>query len=530
MRIVLTLLFCWYFLLAEAAAPLTYLVLAEKFLTHCSADESQKTAFLLGTLFPNIGSIATIPTENPHGKQTHQKGIDLKRVLMSPSPFVAGMRLHALIDEIRENLQIKWKISSWIAEFEALDPSTLLTLIEDEILFDELNTDMFSSFLDVIAEEELMGGLPSETIKNWHAFVKSYTANKPSKTLVELSQKGSTLLRMTPTVLRSWGQLLPWFSAQEPLKNYVHELQMHFSFLLKSFYSKEFALPPIRPLPLVHLFETEDCFISSIKDFMGNHRILKQIKDPSLDEQFLLVLDALGCFLAKEHNIPMNRVTLIPAGMQFSAKRFPNRPASLHSIAPGAASSTAAPWPGFTLHQRNRKKDSPWYKKFGPLSAEETGLTKLVIEQMSMHKDLPLIAALDTFTGNADRSDPNIFYDKETDSFCGIDMAAAFTTNLGKPACAQIHRLFACNLLHEKERSALSLYRDTLRCLLADYPVEKLHALLSIFAQEAGFYEGSPWYTLEVEERMQHHKKMMEENSLSCANLILILDYYLQRS
>lgn len=523
MRIGFIFFFFWQVLLAEAAAPITHLTVAEEFLTRCTSDASQKMAFLLGTLFPDICYFANIPKE-----ETHEKVIALKDVLISPSPFIAGMRLHFLLDEIRESLAVKWKLYSWIQEFEAQNPSTLLKFVEDEILFDEIDSQGFSCSLDSILEEELMRGIPWETVKNWHLLLKTYIAKRPSKALSELSQKGLSLFHIPSTVLRSWSQLLPWLSNQELLKNYLRELKVHFSFLLTAFYSKKFALAPIRPLPLVQVAETEDCLISYIKDFRGKKSLLKQIKDRSPDEQFLLVIDALCCFLAKEQHIPMNYVTLIPANMPFSAKRFPNRPASLHSIARGIPVSTSPPWPEFTLHQRQRKDNSLWYKKFGPLSKEDTGLTKLVIAHMSLHKDLPLIAALDTFTGNTDRSDPNLFYDKETDSFCGIDMAAGFNTNLGKPACSQLHRLFQSDLKAQELRS-LSLYRDTLQSLLSHYPVEKLCSLLDTFAQTAGFFEGSPWYTQEVQERIHHHKKMIEENSKSCLDLLIILDYYLKR-
>ena len=45
---------------------------------------------------------------------------------------------------------------------------------------------------------------------------------------------------------------------------------------------------------VVESSEMEGCFISFI-EHDGTHFIVKQLKDTSPDEQFILVLDALGC-------------------------------------------------------------------------------------------------------------------------------------------------------------------------------------------------------------------------------------------
>lgn len=49
---------------------------------------------------------------------------------------------------------------------------------------------------------------------------------------------------------------------------------------------------------------------------------------------------------------------------------------------------------------------------------------------MSRYKDLPVLVALDTFVGNADRAGSNYFCDETTDTFYGIDMASSFNQDL----------------------------------------------------------------------------------------------------
>lgn len=222
-------------------------------------------------------------------------------------------------------------------------------------------------------------------------------------------------------------------------------------------------------------FETDDCWISIIEDSEGKRSIVKQIKEPSADEQFLLVIDAVACSIAETLKIPVNQVTLISPEVSYPGKKFPDRPASLHTLAPGISAEDKLPWTEFTLHQKF--KTNSW--KWGPLTDEETGLKPAVIHHTSLHPDLAALAALDTYTGNADRSNPNIFYDEKTNSFCGIDMAAAFNSLLAKAACFQIDRIMNGEIvLNNNEIFALNRYRLVLNALIQNYPSEVTCELL----------------------------------------------------
>ncbi len=264
---------------------------------------------------------------------------------------------------------------------------------------------------------------------------------------------------------------------------------------------------------LIKSFETDDCWISIVENSEGKKSIVKQIKEPSADEQFLLVIDAVASSIAETLKIPVNQVTLISPDVSFVGKTYPDRPASLHTLALGVAAEEKLPWTDFTLHQKLRKKDSWKWDKWGPLSEEETGLTPTVIHHMSLHPDLAAMAALDTYLGNADRSNPNIFYDEKTNSFCGIDMAASFNSLLAKAACFQIDRIINGEIvLNNLEIFALNRYRLTLNTLIQQYPSEVICELLDKYAKHAGFYPGSVLYTQAVQDRIQYHKKMIRQN------------------
>ncbi len=280
---------------------------------------------------------------------------------------------------------------------------------------------------------------------------------------------------------------------------------------------------------LIKSFETDDCWISIIENPEGKQSIVKQIKEPSADEQFLLVIDAVACSIAESLEIPVNKVTLISPDVSFEGKTFPDRPASLHTLAPGISAEEKLPWPDFNLHQKLRKKDSWSWKKWGPLTDEETGLTPDVIHHMSLDPILAVMAALDTYTGNADRSNPNIFYDERTNSFCGIDMAAAFNSLLAKAACFQIDRIINGEFVPDQlEIVALNRYRLALNALIQKYHPEATCELLDRYAMQAGFYPDSVLYTQDVQDRIQYHKKMIRQNykdSLSLLNKMNSIEF-----
>ena len=303
-----------------------------------------------------------------------------------------------------------------------------------------------------------------------------------------------------------------------------HVKQIICSILTLVFLSQAYATTAI-----LKTIETDDCMITWIKSSSNEIQIVKQIKDVPADEQFLLVLDALACFIANQSNIPMNQVTLIPAYVPFIGKYYQDRIATLHTLAPGHPVSEYLPWPDFDIHQRFRKPGSPLWIKWGPLPSQKAGLTHEVISDMSRHPTLPKIVALDTFVGNADRSNPNIFYDSANQSFCGIDMAASFNNVLAEVACDQLNCLFnEKNLLSNLELQGLIIYYRTLRDLVDRFPLSQLHMLLDEFANDGGFVPTSALYNQDVQDRMDHHKIVIKENYHFSLHLLKILEKYLK--
>ena len=70
-----------------------------------------------------------------------------------------------------------------------------------------------------------------------------------------------------------------------------HSLRISFLFV---FFALSSSVQADVHYDILNYVETDDCLISFI-ECLGNKFVIKQIKEPVPDEQFLLVLDTLGC-------------------------------------------------------------------------------------------------------------------------------------------------------------------------------------------------------------------------------------------
>jgi hypothetical protein len=299
----------------------------------------------------------------------------------------------------------------------------------------------------------------------------------------------------------------------------------NFLLLLSIFFAlfnSQISFAQEKPYFLTNVLETDDCFISFL-ECSGDKFVVKQIKDGSPDEQFLLVLDALGCHIAETSDIPMNKVTIIPSGMPFIGKKILELPATLHTLAIGVSTEEECPYQDLDVHQRFRKENSPMWHRWGPLSPEKTGLTMSIIQGMAKHADLPGIVALDTFVGNADRSSPNLYYDQTSDRFCGIDMAASFSSPLALFACRQLEKMTKSHFTSD-ELSALKNYARTLEFLIKNWSPEKQERMLLEYSEIAGFKNGNPLFDQNVADRIEFHKKCIQDNYKNCVELIKLIN------
>lgn len=229
-------------------------------------------------------------------------------------------------------------------------------------------------------------------------------------------------------------------------------------------------------------------------DSQGHKFILKQI-DPKATpwDQYSLVLEAVGSGIAEEMNIPNNRVRIIPPNLEFNLKPFSGYPATLHTLVEGQTGRPVG------IQQKAGNK----------VPLEDTGLTYSVIQNMSKNPDLQTIAALDTFMGNADRHDNNLFY--KDGHYVGIDMGDSLIHVLAKYAIRQLQTIQRERIqLTPEEKAGLQNYANTLQHLLQNCPVDKVVEYLDLATALSGLRELGPEHYKADNEK--YFKRIAREN------------------
>lgn len=261
-----------------------------------------------------------------------------------------------------------------------------------------------------------------------------------------------------------------------------------------------------------------------LKDDVGQEWIYKQIIDSNPEDQMSLILEIFASEIAHTVNIPINHVRLISGSDHFEYRFFDDLPGSLHLKVSGKSVESSTPWDGLDIQQKIRP---PFViARLGALAPEEIGLRREVIQNMGKHPDLAKLAALDTYLGNNDRSNPNLFYDEKANAFYGIDMGNCFMGNLAQSAHEKLQEFSTQNPgFSEEELSGLSRYRQVLEALVSEFPSEKTIALLENTLEKAGFVPSNfLLWNEDAERRLRRWKLATEENYQSSLKLIVLLE------
>lgn len=187
----------------------------------------------------------------------------------------------------------------------------------------------------------------------------------------------------------------------------------------------------------------------------------------------------------------------------------------MHTIAEG---KTVREQPESRYYQLSLKQRSPEDLLTGRWLTEE------IIDQMTWHKQLPIIIALDLFICNTDRHGGNLFYDPVTDCFCAIDMDNIFRRDLPALACKKLDIMVNIHKkkFTKKEIIALASVRDTLQFLLKKYSSKQIIIQLNLFAKQVG--KVSVIDSKKMAKKIAHHEEMIVQSRKSVHKLIDALD------
>ncbi|MBU2564135.1 hypothetical protein KKA23_00925 [Patescibacteria group bacterium] len=158
------------------ATPITHIVLTEKVFNKYFSDKN-KEDFYIGTIFPDIRYLGVIDRDKTHFPLKCLKLEDIKK---EQNSFIAGLKFHSLIDDIREKFVKSKDIYLLIPESKYKIQT--LKILEDELYYNKVNNwKQFINFLDNILPEELSFNIKEKDIGRWHNILQDYFSQKPDK-------------------------------------------------------------------------------------------------------------------------------------------------------------------------------------------------------------------------------------------------------------------------------------------------------------------------------------------------------------
>lgn len=155
------------------ANQITHIVLAEK-LSDRLFSIFDREAFLIGTVFPDIRYLKVIERD-----RTHFKGLSFQDILDEKNSFIAGMKYHSLVDEVREKYMIENGVYTFISPSKYITQA--LKIYEDEVLYQNvLDWVQVISFLDKILADETSLVEDVGKIKMWQNLMQEYFKQTPT--------------------------------------------------------------------------------------------------------------------------------------------------------------------------------------------------------------------------------------------------------------------------------------------------------------------------------------------------------------
>lgn len=156
------------------AAPGTHTVLASKVYKKYFSDKNFSD-YIVGNNFPDIRYLGVIERD-----ATHFYGLKISDFI-GDTPFLAGVKLHSVVDEVREAYMKKNGIYSFFPDSPL--KSQAVKFFEDCVLYDKIDNwnEIVASFDNVLPEERAFG-IEEQDLLRWHGFLKLQLSHKPEET------------------------------------------------------------------------------------------------------------------------------------------------------------------------------------------------------------------------------------------------------------------------------------------------------------------------------------------------------------
>jgi len=213
-----------------SASSLFHVLIAEKWLQAFECyNEEEKRAFMVGTIFPDIRYIANIPRE-----KTHEYHLTIQEIRETRDPFIKGMRVHAFVDETRENFLQSNPI---VEEFRGYpgDAVLFLKILEDEIVFSTYGKNLAASlcsYLQTVEKGALGFSIPLSIIREWNAIQSQFLGCRPRDLFQKLAQSHERFSGFPEKTIIQVAAFLPKYSDKREIKRYVSSLVAEFDQLI----------------------------------------------------------------------------------------------------------------------------------------------------------------------------------------------------------------------------------------------------------------------------------------------------------
>lgn len=212
-----------------SAAPVSHAYITKRFFQYFPKyNKEEQKAFMIGTLFADIRYLGEASRQ-----ETHLPDITLEDVLREKSPFLAGLKFHSYVDEVREQFVLEQGIYKYIATITPQHKSTYLKLLEDEYIYSFYDWQEWADALQVIEPEELDWGMEENTIRKWHNLVSVCLLNPPSTILFLLNATKTGFLNIPIEEVALWNKKFTPSVRSKEFRVFVKAMFNHFEFLMK---------------------------------------------------------------------------------------------------------------------------------------------------------------------------------------------------------------------------------------------------------------------------------------------------------
>jgi hypothetical protein len=155
------------------AAPIAHIFCALFLLNSGAIEVENKSAFIVGTSFPDIRYLGVINRD-----QTHEENITWNDVNNASSSFEQGRLLHSLLDEEREKFVVKHNLYACVPNSRFR--TQILKFYEDILLYEVIhNWSEIADFFDIVLPEESAYGIKKNDLILWHNLLKQYVSQQP---------------------------------------------------------------------------------------------------------------------------------------------------------------------------------------------------------------------------------------------------------------------------------------------------------------------------------------------------------------